>query len=336
MALVTQVTPAQAEGMDREHLQLVMGTAARAPSVHNTQPWRFTITEDGALEVRADRARQLTTMDPSARQLLVSCGGAVEFARLAIRAAGYTCAVDVLPASDEPELVAVLTPGVASPATLEELALTDAIARRHTDRGPYDDTQLPPGLLDELRDGVERYGMWLRHIDLPVDRVIVVGALSDSERRLAADPSYAEELDRWTSRPGHSDGLIEAPPVWPHDRVSDVPLRDFSGRGLQRRPESGAPPIVERDTLVLLGSVGDDAAAHVATGRAVAWLLLRITVSGLAGQPLGQAFDDVSGRVRLGSDLRLIGYPQFLLRLGYGHAATRTARRSVEDALLRR
>ena len=40
---------------------------------------------------------QSAQIDPLARQLLVSCGGAIEFARLAIRAAGRACAVDLLP-----------------------------------------------------------------------------------------------------------------------------------------------------------------------------------------------------------------------------------------------
>ena len=336
MALVTHVTQAQAGSMDSDELRRVIGVASLAPSVHNTQPWLFTVTADGNLEVRADPSRQLLALDPRARQLLVSCGGAIEFARLAIRAAGTACAVELLPDPGDPLLLAVLRPGAESAGTLEEVALVDAATRRHTDRGPYADGVLPPSLLDELRTGVEQYGLWLRHIDLPVDRVIVIGALSDAEQRLTADPAYVDELHRWTTGEPAEDGIHHAPPLWPADRVSDVPLRDFTAQGVHRSTGTGEPPVVERDTLVLLGSVVDDADAHIATGRALAWLLLRITVSGIAGQPLGQAFDDLAGRVRLGSDLRLIGYPQFLLRLGYGHASEHTARRQIEDVLVNR
>ncbi|MDQ1715872.1 MAG: hypothetical protein QOC60_1817 [Frankiaceae bacterium] len=336
MALVTHVTQAHAHHMDSDELRRVIGVASLAPSVHNTQPWQFTATGDGCLEVRADTHRQLRALDPLARQLLVSCGGAIEFARLAIRAAGRACAVDLLPDAGDPLLLAILRPGEECAGTPEEIALVDAAARRHTDRGPYDDNELPPSLLDELRSGVERYGLWLRHVDLPVDRVIVVGALSDAERRVAADPAYVAELKRWTTGEQRPDGIPNPTPAWPAGRVSDVPLRDFSAQQAHRSTRAGEPPVVERDTLVLLGSVVDDPTAHLATGRALAWLLLRITVSGLAGQPLGQAFDDLAGRVRLGSDLRLIGYPQFLLRMGYGHGVEHTARRRIEDVLVTR
>src|SRR5207245_204980 len=128
-----------------------------------------------------------------------------------------------------------------------------------------------------------------------------------AERRLASNPDYLDELRRWTHRPGRDDGIAEPPPEWPSDRVSDVPLRDFTGTGRHRVPGGpGRPPTVERDTLVLLGSVPDDAYSHIETGRAMAWLLLRITVEGLSAQPLGQALDDAEGRHQLATDLRLI------------------------------
>jgi len=319
--------------MDIEQLHLVIGAASLAPSIHNTQPWRFAVSADGALEVRADRDRQLSVIDADGRQMLVSCGAAVEFARLAVRGMGFACALDLAPDRDDLDFVARLTPGAPAAPSPAETALVAAMSARHTDRGPYDDTKVPAQLLDELRVGVETYGLWLRQIDLPVDRVVVTGALADAEHRQASDPAYVEEVARWTHRPARTDGFAEPAPQWPVDRVSDVPLRDFSGHDEHRHTQAGDPPAVERDTLVLLGSIGDDATTHVATGRALAWLLLRLAVATVSSQPLGQVFDDIEARARLGRDLRLIGYPQFLLRLGYGHAPAQAARRGVGDVL---
>jgi nitroreductase len=94
--------------MIQEEVRLITEFASLAPSVHNTQPWRFVASEH-ALEVRADPSRRLEYLDGDTRQLHISCGAAVEFARLAIRALGYACVVRLAPAADDPTLLATIT-----------------------------------------------------------------------------------------------------------------------------------------------------------------------------------------------------------------------------------
>ena len=319
--------------MDTEQLRLVVGAAELAPSVHNTQPWRFVVRNDGVLEVRADRDRQLRALDPSGRQLLISCGAAIEHALLSMRAMNRDADLQVLPDAADDDLLALLTPTGQRQADAGELAMVDAMAHRHTDRGAYDVVQLPSDLLEELQSGIARLGIWLRSIESPADRIVVGATLADAEARQAADPAYVEEIYRWTHRPKRGEGVAASPPVWPVDRVSDMPLRDFTGGGEHPHSGGGEPPVVERDALLLLGSDTDDAAAQIAAGRALAWLLLRITVEGLSGQPLGQALDDGDSRLRLAHELRAVGHPQFLLRVGRGHAPGQAARRGVGDVV---
>ena len=97
MALLTQGELDHSVLMNTEQLRTVAEFASLAPSVHNTQPWRFVASEH-ALEVRADPSRRLDYLDGDTRQLHISCGAAVEFARLAIRALGYACVVRLAPA----------------------------------------------------------------------------------------------------------------------------------------------------------------------------------------------------------------------------------------------
>jgi hypothetical protein len=91
--------------------------AARAPSLHNTQPWRFKVLED-AIELYADHSRQLRT-DPIARELLISCGAALYGLRLAVRSLGRTPEVELFPESPraaEPRSTPLLQ--VAEPAAV--------------------------------------------------------------------------------------------------------------------------------------------------------------------------------------------------------------------------
>lgn len=312
-------------------LDVVAEYAALAPSVHNTQPWRF-VTGSDVVEILADRSRQLEFLDPTGRQLHVGCGAAVEFAYLAVRDTGRACVIQTRPDPNEPDLIARLHVGEPLPPTAVEAALAEAIPRRYTDRGPYDDREVPGEVIEDIGHRCGELSVWLRSLDRG-ERSALVLVLEDAEAAEAADSRYAEELARWTTDRGADEGIPpEATTAWPADRVSDVPLRDFAGHARHPRPgdnPADAPPGVERDTVLLIGTAADEPGAWLAAGRALGWALLRIAAAGLSAQPLGQAIDLAAGRERLRRELELVGHPQFLLRVGYGTGQPSTHRRTT-------
>jgi nitroreductase len=68
-------------------IQFAVAAAVHAPSVHNTQPWRFGRGER-TIDVYADADRQLRVADPAGRELMISCGAAVFTLRVALRYLG--------------------------------------------------------------------------------------------------------------------------------------------------------------------------------------------------------------------------------------------------------
>ena len=70
--------------------------AVRAPSLHNTQPWRFRL-RDGAIEVLVDPARRLPATDPSGWGARIACGAALFNLRLALAVAGTPATVRLRP-----------------------------------------------------------------------------------------------------------------------------------------------------------------------------------------------------------------------------------------------
>nr|WP_255645430.1 hypothetical protein [Actinoplanes polyasparticus] len=75
----------------RTALELAAREALRAPSVFNTQPWKWRLTDE-SLEVSSDPARRLGVTDAEGRLLLISCGGALHHARMSLAAAGWHAA----------------------------------------------------------------------------------------------------------------------------------------------------------------------------------------------------------------------------------------------------
>ena len=108
------------------HARFLITTAARAPSVHNTQPWRFRTGPD-AVEVWGDPRRKLRT-DPLGREMLISCGAAVFGLRLAVRSLGYWPVTELLPDPARLRLLARVSIGAAAPAT--------GLERQMLERGP--------------------------------------------------------------------------------------------------------------------------------------------------------------------------------------------------------
>ena len=78
----------------------MLATAARAPSVHNTQPWRFAVGSH-AIDLYADTDRKLG-QDRDGREMLISCGAALFGLRLAVRGLGYLPAVTLFSEPSKP------------------------------------------------------------------------------------------------------------------------------------------------------------------------------------------------------------------------------------------
>lgn len=320
--------------LELDQVRLVTQFASLAPSVHNTQPWHF-VARGHTIEVRAEPGRQLGYLDPACRQLHISCGAAIEFARLAIRALGFDCVLRLMPGGvNDATLLATLTVGHRMAATPGEQRLIEAIPRRYTDRGPYDDRPVPHDVLARARDAAAERGCWLRLLDRPGDRVTAASLLSLAEATEVSDARYRQELAAWRHDATSPDGMPpEAFTEWTDEWVTDIPLRDFGVGDHYFDVGATVPPHVERDTLVLLGSDDDSVIGWLRSGRALALVLLTLTSAGLVSQPLGPVTDVPATRTRLQHELGLLGRPQLMLRVGYGHGEPHTRRRSLDDVL---
>ncbi|MCW2522121.1 MAG: hypothetical protein JWO63_456, partial [Frankiales bacterium] len=106
--------------------------ATLAPSIHNTQPWRWVVSPD-RLDLYADSTRSVPAVDPTGRQLAISCGAALFGARVALAAVRLDASTILLPDPGDPELLASITV-THSEAPIDQVArrLDAAAPSRHS------------------------------------------------------------------------------------------------------------------------------------------------------------------------------------------------------------
>jgi hypothetical protein len=305
--------------------------AGRAPSLHNSQPWRFQL-HNGAMEVLADPARRLPVADPSGWAVRLACGAAVFNARLALAVSDTPVEARLWPDPSEPHLLARLCPVPARHPTPAELALHDAIRRRHSNRRPFAEVPVPAQSRARLIEAAREEGAWL-------DLLVGAGPLSAvgeivhaADRVLNRNPDYRAEVTTWSRLDaGAGDGVPVAaggPSPEPHDLLA---MRDFGGgpRALGRDYET--------DPLVaILGTVGDTPIDQLVAGQALQRVLLTCTDDGLGSSMLSQPIEVPSARERIRTALGRSGSPQMVIRIGYGDPAPATPRRPVLDTVVKR
>jgi nitroreductase len=331
-AKVTAGTAEDGRPAMSEVAEELVAIAARAPSVHNTQPWRFRVVGD-AVELRADPAKQLGGADPAGREMLISCGAALFGLRLAIRQLGYRPVVDVLPDVDHASLLAVVRLGAAAPIALGERRLVNALSRRHTHRGPFAAEPLPPGLMAALQRDAEFEAATLVFIHDAHRYAQLSTLLAATGRTQRQDLALTAETRSWTrSRSSQErDGVpARAYPVRASRRHGSLPQRDFDlGRGWgTERTEGGEPAATG-----VLTTDGDTAAAWLGAGQALHRVLLHAAHQWVFASLHTQVLESAPAREAVRTGLRLAGAPQVILQLGRAKVAVPTARRPAGEFL---
>jgi hypothetical protein len=304
--------------------------AIRAPSVHNTQPWRFAVGVDG-IDVFADPSRRLAVMDPNGRQMWVSVGCAVLNLRVSLAAAGLPVRIEALPDPSEPDLACRVRVDPTVPVAGDLAALDPVVDARRSNRRAFSETPVPSGLVDTLEVAVRAEGARLHRVGGAPHLAALARLSQQADADHATDSAYRAELQSWvgsTSDDGIPAGVI---PQRSSASGDEVPLRDFDLAG------TGLLPAQTRSTtsqcLLILGTDTDERAAWLRAGAGLERALLEVTRAGFAASMFTQVVEMESLRARLREELGLAFQPQLVLRVGKAKSVPRTPRRAVADVL---
>ncbi len=295
---------------DRHTIETVLSLATRAPSIHNSQPWRWCVGADH-IELHADPERALPQADPDSRDLLLSCGATLHHAVIALAAHGWLARVQRFPDPGRPGHLATVTVRPSSAAG-SDVPLAAAIPRRRTDRRVFSAWHVPDADIAVMGARAARAGVMLRQVErLPELQQIVADAIW----RHANDREYLAELSTWSGRYASLAG-VPAHSTPKSDPGARIPGRLFAGPVLAQPADSA--PEQDAAAVLALGTKDDSALSRLRAGEATSLVLLTATTLGLASCPVTEPLEIDETRAAVRDDVfGDSGHPQMLLRVGW-------------------
>ncbi|CAN3128668.1 Acg family FMN-binding oxidoreductase [Mycobacterium sp. smrl_JER01] len=306
--------------------------ACRAPSLHNSQPWRWVAAEH-AVDLFADPARLIRATDNTGREALLSCGAALDHFRVAMAAAGWSTHVQRFPNAEDPHHIARIEFAARVDVSGQQRRRADAILVRRSDRLPLGappDWDLLTGMLDEAsRRGPAR-------LDAVADdlRSPLAEASHLAEVIRMYDARYHSELDWWTRDFTADDGIPKAALVsaTESDRVRvgrSFPVTTVGERRGQLDED--------RAGIFVLSTEDDSPESVLRCGEALSAVLLEATMAGLSTCTVTHVTEIPEGRDVIAALISSSARPQALVRVGVAPALDAapapTPRRAIDEVL---
>ncbi|BBZ45388.1 Acg family FMN-binding oxidoreductase [Mycobacterium parmense] len=287
--------------VDTKVISRAVELACRAPSLHNSQPWRWVAGETG-VDLYVDPGRIVASTDSSGRQAVISCGAVLDHFRVALSAGGWESNVDAFPNPNNLDHLASID---STPMDYVAEARRDraaAILRRRTDRRPFGPPEVWGSLEPVLRGAVDRDVIALDVLaDDARPRLVEASALNEALRRY--DDPYHQELRWWTG------GF-----TWP-EGSHDVEVNRRFPAG--EHAETAAPEVEDHAKILVLSTFGDTRADALDCGQALSAILLEATIAGLATCPVTHVTELAASRDIVSELITDRGAtPQVVVRVG--------------------
>jgi nitroreductase len=296
---------------DTQVITKAVELACHAPSLHNSQPWKWVVSSASA-DLFVDPRRMATSTDRSGREAIISCGAALGHFRVALAAVGWETNVDQFPNPNNLDHLASIDFKSVEHVTQARRDRADAILRRRTSRLPFRAPKHWASFEPVLRSSFD-------------DDLVVLDVLTDDARpRLAEasrltealrryDDAYDQELRWWTAPSREYEGIPESALVSEQDaRRVDVNRR-FPADPYER----SSAGTHDQAKIVVLSTTGEARVDALNCGEALSAILLECTMAGLATCPITHVTELESSRAII-ADLtcELAAVPQVLIRIG--------------------
>ncbi|WP_406057514.1 Acg family FMN-binding oxidoreductase [Kribbella sp. NBC_00889] len=314
--------------LDEDRMAMLRAAVA-APSMHNTQPWRFRFS-GWVVEVYRDRHRELPAEDPTRRMLFVSLGAAIFNLRVAAAARGHGSRVLHLIDPRRPDLVAEVELGVPLTDQLQRLA--PYLRERRTNRQPFTAERVPAQVRAELGLSARAEAAELQWLDRPSRRWWLRLATNDAVEADDEDEARTVERRLWVGGDRDLDG-VPSTALGPRIAGGETVVRELAATDAD-----AARPVAafeQEPQLAVLATRFDGPIEWLRAGQAMERVLLEATAHGVATSLLNQVIEHEGLRWQMNDPLGPWQRPQAVIRFGYGPPVPPTPRRPLDDVLIR-
>ncbi|MFN5995774.1 MAG: hypothetical protein ACK47C_20425 [Paracoccaceae bacterium] len=308
-----------------------------SPSVHNTQPARWKLVSDGAVELSCDPRAAVPVADPSGHDLLLSCGTALEGMAIALSRHGLAAEVELL--GDRIDSAAIARVRIGGLCASDPLC--EAVAKRFTCRGGFAPVMpADVGLLQAWAAGQASV-----HLVTGRERIQEIAALNDElSADVFRDAAFRKELLHWCR-------LRTSHPRWNHDGLNAkaMNLGVFEAQLMPLAlsvPVFGLMKLVGMDRLLSAERAKTEtvaavvflsvpaAASPVLAGRSHYRMCLSLAEIGFSTWPMSVLVDREAARDTFSREFKLGESDRLLSCLRVGRAPTKhpnRARRPISE-----
>jgi hypothetical protein len=319
-----------------EHnIKELVAYAIKAPSGHNTQPWKFEVN-DTSIRIFPDYTRRLEVVDPDDHALFISLGCALENLLIAARHFGYGSTVNYQLHSASDEYIQI---NLHHDAAAQPTELFEAIAKRQSTRAPYNRAVIPAEQLKKLQEAATHEGISCRIIEDKKEIDAITELVKEANIRQLENGRFRKEMENWirfnektagTSKDGLRSAVMGSPsvPTWFGKLFFNYLVSPA------KEAAKAAASIASSSALVVFITEDNSKEGWVKLGQRFERFALQATALGIKHAHLNMPCEEVPVRQKLKQFLGLTtAEPLLLIRLGYSDPMPMSFRRPLEAVL---
>lgn len=320
----------------QSEIEKILEYATKAPSGHNTQPWKFLIKKD-EIQIHPDFNRALPIVDPDNHALYISLGCAVENAVLAAKNYGFSSNIEIAKNNEGADFIAIK---LRKDKTVEFDELFNYIDNRQVTRNEYSSSTVPSEDVKILLESTDFEGV---HVLVFTDSKAISELepfIIEGSNLQFQNKDFVNELVSWIRFSKKEveqkcDGIWHASMGMPSAgrMVGNIIMKKFvSAKSEAKRWKK---QIKASAGFVLFTAEKNDVEHWVNLGRAFQRFGLTTSKLNINHAHVNMPCEELSVRKKVAAHFKLKNeHPLLLIRFGYSEKMPYSFRRSLHETVI--